>query len=157
MCLNNEGRNDCYQAKWWLLNIIFREKENASFNLLVWYWDLPLTCLKVSQFSSHWLMSQLLFYFSLHQRTPLHFAAREGHEKTVKFLIVKRAQINIQDIDGVGIWDYTTDGRFLLKFELAPCAPRVPQMNWSKQVPHLSANICGLLYLLVSLSISGLL
>ena len=35
------------------------------------------------------------------QRTPLHWAAREGKEDTVQLLIEKGADINIKDIGGV--------------------------------------------------------
>ena len=35
--------------------------------------------------------------FSLHQRTPLHVAARRGHVHTVGYLVDKGADINIRD------------------------------------------------------------
>ena len=44
----------------------------------------------------------------LSQITPLHAAASEGHEYTVKSLVKKGANINIQDKDGVS-WG-NTDG-----------------------------------------------
>ena len=43
------------------------------------------------------------------QRAPLHAAASEGHEYTVKSLVKKGANINIQDKDGVSS-EYNTDG-----------------------------------------------
>ena len=80
-----------------------------------------LTCLKVGQFPSHWLISQLLFFLSLHQRTPLHLAAKEGHKETVVLLIQEGAKISIQDNDGVGVCDYTTDD--ILSLNLSCIAP----------------------------------
>ena len=50
---------------------------------------------KVSQ-----LLIALLFR-SLIQRTPLHIAVGECQEKTVKSLVDRKADINIQDNDGV--------------------------------------------------------
>ena len=38
---------------------------------------------------------------SLSQQTALHIAAREGHERTVEYLVSKGADINIQDNNGV--------------------------------------------------------
>ena len=40
---------------------------------------------------------------SLYQRTPLHIAAREGNDDTVKFLVKKGAKINDINVDGVSV------------------------------------------------------
>ena len=37
------------------------------------------------------------------QRIPLHIAAREGRDYTVKFLVEQRAEINSKDKDGVSM------------------------------------------------------
>ena len=42
-----------------------------------------------------------LSILSLHQMTPLHLAAESAHTKTVNYLCVEGANINIQDNDGV--------------------------------------------------------
>ena len=41
------------------------------------------------------------------QRAPLHAAASEGHEYTVKSLVENNANINIQDEEGV-CWEYVS-------------------------------------------------
>ena len=46
-------------------------------------------------------------FYSLYQQTPLHFAAREGHDYTVKFLVKQGAKMNIKDIAGVSICEYS--------------------------------------------------
>lgn len=43
-------------------------------------------------------------FISLHQRTPLQWAVIEGHMDIVKSLIVKGADINIKDKNGVSDW-----------------------------------------------------
>ena len=40
-------------------------------------------------------------FISLHQRTPLQWAVIEGHMDIVKSLVVKGADINIKDKNGV--------------------------------------------------------
>ena len=40
-------------------------------------------------------------FISLHQQTPLHIAASNGHDYTVQCLVEKGAEINIKDKDGV--------------------------------------------------------
>jgi len=42
---------------------------------------------------------------SLYQQTPLHFAAKKGHDYTVECLVKKGAKMNIKDIAGVSICD----------------------------------------------------
>ena len=46
------------------------------------------------------------------QRAPLHAAASEGHEYTVKSLVDKGANINIKDKDGVSS-EYNTNGMYV--------------------------------------------
>ena len=48
-----------------------------------------------------------LYFLSLHQMTPLHLAAESGHIKVIKNLVARRADINIQDDNGVIICDRT--------------------------------------------------
>ena len=43
----------------------------------------------------------LNYFVYLYQRTPLHIAVKEGKGHTVKFLVEKGADVNIEDIDGV--------------------------------------------------------
>ena len=43
----------------------------------------------------------IVHYHSLSQQTPLHIAAGEGHDYTVKYLVGKGAVINIKDMNGV--------------------------------------------------------
>ena len=38
-------------------------------------------------------------------------AAEGGHEDTVKYLVAKKAKINVKDEFHVSIWDYTTEDR----------------------------------------------
>ena len=45
----------------------------------------------------------ILLFYSLHQRTPLHIAVKEGHDDTVKCLIEQGARIEAQDNAGVSI------------------------------------------------------
>ena len=40
----------------------------------------------------------------LYQQTPMHVAAREGHEYTVKALLKKTPNVDIQDKDGVSVY-----------------------------------------------------
>ena len=42
-----------------------------------------------------------MFQHFFHQRTPLHTAARGGHECTIKYLVEKGALIDVKDKDGV--------------------------------------------------------
>ena len=48
-------------------------------------------------------VNYLIYVPFLCQRTPLHIAAREGHDETVKFLVEKEANINSIDVDGVSV------------------------------------------------------
>ena len=48
-------------------------------------------------------LTTLCNFFFLYQRTPLHIATKEGHEITVKSLVDKGANINIQDKAGVSM------------------------------------------------------
>ena len=41
--------------------------------------------------------------FFLYQWTPLHMAARKGHDQMVEFLVDKKADIDITDYNGVSI------------------------------------------------------
>ena len=52
----------------------------------------------------------MLLFFSLHQRTPLHLAAKEGHTNTVTYLIGYNngADINTKDMFGVSTCIYET-------------------------------------------------
>ena len=57
-----------------------------------------------------------LYWLSLHyglnfQQTPLHIAAREGNTPIVELMSEKNANFNIQDENGVSVWDCKTDGR----------------------------------------------
>lgn len=58
-----------------------------------------------------------LFYY-YYQQTPLHIAAKEGHDHTVKYLVDKGADIHIKDINGVN-----DEYCFIFGFELPslPC------------------------------------
>ena len=50
-------------------------------------------------------------FFLLYQQTPMHTAAKKGHEYTVKGLVKQRADINIKDNDGVSETSYATIGK----------------------------------------------
>ena len=52
--------------------------------------------------------------YSSHQRTPLHWAAREGHVDIVKYLVDKGADPNIKDNFEVSKREYTADCKLLL-------------------------------------------
>ena len=52
------------------------------------------------------------YKYSLHQRTPLHIAARENYERTAECIIDQGADTNIKDNDGVrDSTIHTTGGR----------------------------------------------
>ena len=53
---------------------------------------------------------------SLHQWTPLHIAARQGHQDMVEYLIGEKASINTEDNDGVSVY---SEGRLDLLFEIS--------------------------------------
>ena len=57
----------------------------------------------------HWLS-----FLSLCQRTPLYVAAREGCDSIVKYLVSRKASINIKAKNGVSVTNYfnTTDLSF---------------------------------------------
>ena len=42
---------------------------------------------------------------SLHQWTPLHIAARQGHQDIVEYFIGEKASINTEDNDGVSVYN----------------------------------------------------
>ena len=46
-------------------------------------------------------MASRIFFHFFTQQTPLHIAVREGKGYTVKSLVEKQADVNIQDIKGV--------------------------------------------------------
>lgn len=50
-------------------------------------------------------------FLSLYQMAPLHMAAERGRYEVVGYLASKGADKNIQDEEGVGICDPTTDSR----------------------------------------------
>ena len=57
-----------------------------------------------------------LDYFStffLHQMTPLHLAAESDRIKMVNYLVEQRADVNIQDHNGVIIFGHTMSLSFL--------------------------------------------
>ena len=56
-------------------------------------------CYIYSQFQNY--IAATLFF--LYQQTPLHVAAREGHDYTAKCLFKKGADISIKDKDGVSV------------------------------------------------------
>lgn len=56
-----------------------------------------------------------IFNYSFYQWTPLYVATRKGHEYIVKYLVEKRANINITDKDGVSLTIYTIDATVISK------------------------------------------
>ena len=46
----------------------------------------------------------ILFFFFLHQATPLHVAAKEGRNNTVEFLVKQRAYTKKKNSAGVSIY-----------------------------------------------------
>ena len=80
----------------------FNCSQNQLFNL-IWHTN------KINK------QQQLLFH-SLYQWTPLHIAARQGHQDIVEYLIGEKASINIEDNDGVSIYD---ENRLDLLFEMS--------------------------------------
>ena len=58
--------------------------------------------------------STSFFAYSSHQRTPLHWAAREGHVDIVKYLVDKGGDPNIKDHFGVNEREYTADYKLVL-------------------------------------------
>ena len=63
---------------------------------------------------SWWTVFNIFFIYSLHQRTPLFWAADEGHVDVVRYLVEQGADINIKDNDGVSEWEYTADCKLVL-------------------------------------------
>ena len=55
----------------------------------------------VSILKSNRLPFFVVIFFSFHQLTPLHRAARRGHQKIVKYLVEKGAGINNEDNEQV--------------------------------------------------------
>ena len=49
-----------------------------------------------------------LYVYFLHQMTPLHVAASQGHLEIVKCIVDKGADIITQDVNGVNQRHYTT-------------------------------------------------
>ena len=84
------------------------------------YTDTILVC-SVHLYNLSWSMSNLhwLSFLSLCQRTPLYVAAREGCGSIVKYLVSRKANINIRAKNGVSVTNYfsTTD---------LSCNPRKP-------------------------------
>ena len=60
---------------------------------------------------------------SLHQRTPLHRAARRGHVDTVICLVEQGADINIKDENGVCEWEYFADYNSVLLIRICSQSP----------------------------------
>ena len=58
--------------------------------------------------------STFFFIYSLHQRTPLHWAAHEGHVDVVRYLVEQGADINIKECSGVSEQEYTADCKLVL-------------------------------------------
>ena len=52
------------------------------------------------QSGSH-AMFMIVYLISPHQKTPLHWAAFQGHPVTAQFLVEKGADINVKDNYGV--------------------------------------------------------
>ena len=52
-------------------------------------------------------------FFSPHQGTPLHWAARGGHVDTVTFFLEQGIDINIKNDSRVSEQDYTADSKFV--------------------------------------------
>ena len=52
--------------------------------------------------------------YSFPQQTPLHIAAEQGRDYTVKCLVKRSADVNIKDKEGVRKCDITTNSRQVL-------------------------------------------
>ena len=62
---------------------------------------------KVNQFFNQKLIVNIVITasaFCLYQQTPLHVAAREGHEHTMKAFLGKTSDVDIKDKDGVSVY-----------------------------------------------------
>ena len=59
-------------------------------------------------------MFKIFLIYSLHQRTPLHWAVNEGHVDVVRYLVEQGANINFKDKDEVSEWEYTADCKLVL-------------------------------------------
>ena len=54
----------------------------------------------------HFISYSLFSFLSLYQITPLHLAAESGNIKILNHLVDKGADVNIQEDNGVGIYDH---------------------------------------------------
>ena len=71
---------------------------NEVFTLTSIHWLILKVCITVS------LYSTLHLCFLLHQSTPLHWAAGRGLKDTVQYLVQNKANIAIENQDGVSIF-----------------------------------------------------
>ena len=70
-------------------------------------WYTYLVYKSISDIIASIVLNFYLFFSSHYQWTPLHLAAGQSNEEIVKYLVNKRADINIKNKAGVSIGDYT--------------------------------------------------